>query len=238
MSRQVLKLQNPNSRSRSRSRSNSPTKLFGSVTPSRTRSRSNTRSLSVSPTKETLIPSSTLQQTNPSELLRSGPNEFRKRSPSFTIYQDDCYYRDTLQYTQDNEVAPVDDSDKENVGTTQKKDITQPEVLSSQRSPLSDLSIYQFPGFMNLHNADDKSSLSVLRPKTPLTTTWMISTENKSKKLYIPSFITPPKRNRVIKYVSSLNNKHKGPKRLDFTDDCRDLNALIPKPISLHYDNF
>ncbi|CDK24576.1 unnamed protein product [Kuraishia capsulata CBS 1993] len=131
----------------------------------------------------------------------------------FTIYKDETDYRVNKPT---GRLGGVTD-DKENTKITRQRSHSpskespkkrRERVAGASRSqlPLQDLDIRLYPGYIQYHDTSD-SMQGILQPKTQLTSSWMVKFDSQGRKIKLPSYLTPPRKDRTVnlQYVTSLD---------------------------------
>lgn len=152
---------------------------------------------------------------SPSKKLRLEQEEPQE---TFHIYEDPEDYGANLRsrFSHEVNVSSVPVEDKENsmqLGINRESNSENalndriPQTLYNHvRSPLTDLPITDFPGFMQDENESKGSG--ILHPKCQLKNSWVFNFD-KPGKFMIPSFVTPPKKRYIdCRYVTSLEDGH------------------------------
>lgn len=200
-----------------RSRSTSPLKRIDSPTKKSAFTSSPTKKARSSPAKRELLHTPSLNHPSVQE-------------QSFTIFQDSTYARNQSASkspaSSPRHIIPIFQdthlSDKEN-GSDNKLDtqsdnkeniqimapcIPNPNQRQSThaRKALIDLNINSFPGY--IHEGPLQPLMQIQQLKEPWSTNSFSNSVKPGKRLMVPSYVTPPKRNRVrvYKYVSDSNS--------------------------------
>lgn len=191
------------------------------------------RSRSSSPLKRSDSPTKkTLFSTSPTKKQRYSPikNQPNLKHPStFTIYQDNSFNKkDYLKSLNSDSIIPNFNkfdisSNKENENLIVKskninlniENIENNKLInklnnkstSKKRKPLSDLNINNYPGFITLGPLKPLSKIEQLNEPWS-TNSFSSNSFSNRKRLLIPSYITPPKRNRIkhYKFISTCND--------------------------------
>ncbi|KAG7829798.1 hypothetical protein KL942_002065 [Ogataea angusta] len=141
----------------------------------------------------------------------SSPTKKHRAHKEFLIYEDHTNYRDALDSLESMTVTNVENKENENPRSNMCQDIENrsPQRLSKKRSALADLRIHQYPGYIQTFETNEAGRSGILAPKHQLTQGFMMNTTDVStstKRTAVPSFVTPPKKNRIhYKYIQSLN---------------------------------
>lgn len=173
--------------------------------------------VSLSPTKK-------LKPNNTPSLSHS----LNTRSKSFEIFEDANDYNKKLRskFEDSLRICDVSPGKKENMLPYMKhqeeeqsglseniyNDKIPQRILERKRYALHDLSIMDYPGYAQVPKT--RKDVSVLNPKFQLTNSWVLKFRHSkqhsmsTRKIPIPSFVTPPKRRGFrFKYVTSLDQR-------------------------------
>lgn len=184
-----------------------------------------------SPTKKTLFSTSPTKKQRYSPIKNQPSLKYPSASNTFTIYQDNSFNKnDHLKSLSSDSIIPNFNefdisSNKENENLTLKsknlnlnlnsdnENIEYNKLINKsllrKRNPLSDLNINNYPGFITLGPLKPLSKIQQL--KEPWSTnSFSLNSSSNRKRLLIPSYITPPKRNRIkhYKFISTYNNNN------------------------------
>lgn len=186
-----------------------------------------------SPTKKSVLSSSPSKKARFSPIKKELPMTTSLNRPSakpFNIFQDSSYARtehtSSSSSSSPRHLIPIfrdaNLSDKENEGSSvldtqseNKENLHLPASCipphrqirpSRTRKPLTDLNINSFPGYV--HQGPLKPLVQIHQLKEPWSTNSFSNISKPMKRLMVPSYITPPKRNRVhlYKFVSDSNS--------------------------------
>ncbi|KAH3671643.1 hypothetical protein OGAPHI_000348 [Ogataea philodendri] len=158
-----------------------------------------------------------LSPSKRSSLGTVSPTKKLKPSKGFQIYEDRTNYRDTLEGLEAMAVTNIQNKENEPfVSSSPGKENLSPARRSAKRAALSDLRIDEYPGYIQV--AEPRTN-GVLAPKHQLKQSFMFRPSSSTKRAAIPSFITPPKKNRIqYKYIGSLNSQQPDPEVRSRTD--------------------
>lgn len=196
--------------------------------------------------KEVNLFGTPLKRQSPTK-LKASPTKKQKQmavnTDSFTIFQDpEDQHRDNASFCADLTPKLLDMglyNDKENsggyMGVSKRK----------ASHPLDDLTITSYPGYLSTNTNMGGEPLGSLRPlgdMTQLREPWYtnkFSEGSNDKRLPVPSFVTPPKRDRVksYKFVDSIDNASLDEIIRGTTDDLELLNGKVKRQLDfIHSD--
>lgn len=239
-----------------RSRSSSPLKRSDSPTKVTLYSTSPTKRARLSPTKKLQNSSATsefviFQDDSPSPTKSSSLTPTSSLIPVFndiSISNSNTNNKENNLSIQESKQL-LEEQNKENPSHPDTNishttvSIRQSRSSSHTRIPLSDLNIHAFPGYF--HNGP----LKPLQPLQQLNEPWYTNQFSKKqqrsihKRLLVPSYVTPPKRNRVhcYKYISNMNTSRKNlSSKLESIDDSlyrSQTESHNSKPFYIYNDN-
>ncbi|KAG7723775.1 hypothetical protein KL933_005348 [Ogataea haglerorum] len=196
------------------SRSTSPYKHNSSKSPSRSLSPVPIDKSSPSKFDSSESLASGLVRLSPGKRPSGGlnsPTKKHRAHKEFQIYEDHTNYRDALDSLESMAVTNVENKENENPRSNKCKEIENrsPQRSATKRSALADLRIHEYPGYIQTFETNEAGRSGILAPKHQLTQGFMMNTAGvnaSTKRTAVPSFVTPPKRNRIhYKYIESLN---------------------------------